>query len=275
MDCKEFSEISEAYLSDELLVETNIQVFRHLESCRKCRDYFAASRRIRQQMRSSVRDAPEFQIDPAFASRLTVELKGIAIGDSAWEKLFTPKVLIPFFAGVLIIAVFGLSSIYSPFNVGILLSDKPVIEGVAELLSDVVGHHRTCAIEKLKIWEQVSQQDPAKESIYKATIVEPLRKDVSDRIRLLHTDDCVFEGQPFVHVILKDGETVISVFFAKSDLLPGNTKPGTDSIMTERENGFQVAVFQRNAQTFFVVSDLPEAENLNFARTLQNAWKQA
>ncbi|RMD51619.1 hypothetical protein D6827_01875, partial [Candidatus Parcubacteria bacterium] len=49
MQCREFREISEAYLSDELLVETNIQVLEHLENCPKCRGEFAAKRRLRQK----------------------------------------------------------------------------------------------------------------------------------------------------------------------------------------------------------------------------------
>src|SRR5688500_8206518 len=75
MECREFAEFLEAYLSDELLVETNTRVFRHLEKCRSCREDLAQKRKLRQQMRSAVIRSEEFQIDPIFANRLTADLK--------------------------------------------------------------------------------------------------------------------------------------------------------------------------------------------------------
>lgn len=279
MECSEFNEISEAYLSDELLVETNIQVFQHLQGCRKCRESFAARRKLRQQMSSSVRNAKEFQLDPVFARRLTAELKEAALFESIWRRSLAPRILIPLFAGVLIIGVLGLVvmdlSSRGSLKVVTSISEQPVIEGIAGMLAEAVGHHRSCAIQKLRIWEQRARAEPAGEPIYQETIVKPLQEKVSPRVKLLHVDDCIFEGKPFVHVILKDGETVISVFFAKPAGARGGPEDAVDTIMSKEESEFQVAAFRKDAQAVFVVSDLSEAENLSFARTLLNAWNRA
>lgn len=279
MECSEFDEISEAYLSDELLVETNIQVFQHLEGCRKCRESFTARRKLRQQMSSSVRYAKEFQLDPVFARRLTAELKEAALFESTRRRSLAPRILIPLFAGALIVGVLGLVvmnlSSTGRLSVVTSLSEQPVIEGIAGMFADAIGHHRSCAIQKLRIWEQLALAEPAGDSIYRETIVRPLQESVSARVKLLHVDDCIFEGNPFAHVILKDGEKVISVFVAKPASAPGDPGDAADTIMSKEESEFQVAAFRKDAQAVFVVSDLSEAENLSFARTLLNAWNRA
>jgi hypothetical protein len=278
MNCSEFNEISEAYLCDELLVETNILLFRHLEDCRKCRRDFAARRALRSQMSSSVRACDEFRIDPTFAGRLTAELKAAALYESSWRGFLVPRILVPLFAGVLIAGILGFGMVDPSFKRTLSLigvpSATPIIEGVGEMLADAVGHHRTCAVEKLKIWERMAKTDPPIEPVYLATIVKPLQENVSDRIELLHTDDCFFEGKAFVHVILKDGGKVVSVFFAKAGHIPGNAAEQTTSILSQAETGYQVAAFRKDTQTVFVVSDLTETENLSVARTLLNAWRQ-
>jgi hypothetical protein len=276
MECKEFAENIEAYLSDELLVETNTQVLQHLEDCRHCREDIAARRELRQRMRSSVKSSEEFQIDPIFANRLTADLKEAALSESTRRQfVLVPKILIPFFVGVLILAGIGIGLLNPSLeHARNLLSHEPIIDGVTEVLAAAVGHHRSCAVEKLKIWEQ-SQPGPDKETEYAEAVIIPLQENFSREVELLHTDDCLFEGTPFVHIILKDGTTVISVFYAKPGFNPGDTANAASSILTEKQSGFQIAAFRRNMETVLVVSDLSETENLTIARTLLNARKQA
>ncbi len=45
----------DSYLGDELLVETNHEVLRHLENCPACRNELAARRGLLAQMRSAVK----------------------------------------------------------------------------------------------------------------------------------------------------------------------------------------------------------------------------
>src|SRR5687768_11399524 len=109
MECKEFAEIIEAYLSDELLVETNTQVLQHLQDCRHCREDLAARRELRERMRSSVKGSEEFRINPIFANRLIADLREVALGESTLRQFaFGPRILIPLFLGTLIIAILGI-----------------------------------------------------------------------------------------------------------------------------------------------------------------------
>ena len=47
MYCKEFKGIMDSYISDELLIETNHEVLRHLENCSDCRDELAERRNLK------------------------------------------------------------------------------------------------------------------------------------------------------------------------------------------------------------------------------------
>jgi hypothetical protein len=42
MECREFCEIADSYLSDELTVESNHDAISHFEKCANCRDELSA-----------------------------------------------------------------------------------------------------------------------------------------------------------------------------------------------------------------------------------------
>ena len=62
MQCRDFREVADSYLSDELLVETNHDVIAHLETCADCRRELAARRELRTILRTSFAKAEELQI---------------------------------------------------------------------------------------------------------------------------------------------------------------------------------------------------------------------
>ncbi len=171
MRCQEFREMTDSYLSDELLVETNHEVLRHLESCAACRSEFAVRRELRARVRSAVKNSPETQINPAFAVRLQTNLRAAALErPTVWEKIrvgefFNPKAL-AFAASLLIIALVGTiwlsrsssnettiaennqsnqaSEIASP-------AESPIVEVVRaawqELTHKAIGDHKNCALD--------------------------------------------------------------------------------------------------------------------------------
>lgn len=271
MQCREFNEISEAYLSDELLVETNIQVFRHLENCPKCRAEFAAKRNLRKRLSSAVKQADEFQINPVFASRLSANLRQAALRENRWQKILSaPKLLIPAMASLLIFAALGFV-LFSSVNktTEITQTSKSVNQGLTEIALKAAGSHEDCALEKLKRWEEMTKREYAEKAVYTEKIAKPLQAKFSENIEMLHAHD---EGKEFTHVILRHGTQIISVFFRKSEAMPKVNNIADASIICEKEKGFQVASFQFKNQAIFVVSDMTEADNLNVARTLSDAF---
>ena len=274
MQCREFREISEAYLSDQLLVETNLQVFGHMENCPKCREEFAGRRELRRKLRSAVKNASEFQIDPIFSKRLTADIKEKALYESAWRKFFfAPKLLIPVMASLLVAAALGFVFLSSPSKpTENLQAQRSITQGLIEISVKAAGDHEDCALEKLQKWEAMSKGDYAEKAVYAEKVVKPLQANSPEQIEMLHAHDCIFEGKRFTHVILRKGTHIVSVFFDKSDAMPEADNLTNASIISEKENGFQVASFQKNSQAVFVVSDMSETENLNVARTLSDAF---
>ena len=78
MQCRDFREVADSYLSDELLVETNHDVITHLEACADCRRELAARRELRTILRASFAKAEELQMPHEFASRLHGKLHAAA-----------------------------------------------------------------------------------------------------------------------------------------------------------------------------------------------------
>ena len=276
MQCREFQEISEAYLSDELLVETNIQVFRHLENCPKCRADFAARRELRETLHGAVKNAAEFQISPAFAARLDVKLRDAALAENRrFGFLFAPKIFAPAFAALLIVLTLGFVFLRSADNSVPPLAQTDNGSRTRELVkisATAVVSHEECALEKLQKWEAMAKQDFAEKAVYTEKIVKPLRANFSEKVELLHAHDCVFEGKRLTHVILRKDGHIVSVFFDKSVAAPSGDLTAA-SIVCEKESGFQVASFQNASRAVIVVSDLSEAENLSAARALSDSMQ--
>jgi len=51
MQCREVRDLADSFLSEQLLVETNHQVLRHLEGCPACRTELEAHRELRAAIR--------------------------------------------------------------------------------------------------------------------------------------------------------------------------------------------------------------------------------
>lgn len=274
MQCLEFREISEAYLSDQLLVETNIQVFRHLENCAKCRTDFGKRRNFRTKLRSIGREAEEFQIDPFFATRLTANLKAAALERKTWYNfIFAPRGAISALAALLIVFTIGFVLI-NQFGGGVEFArtDQSLARGLSEIALTAVGDHQNCAINKLRAWNILADTDYDNKAMYQEKVARPLQEFFSQKIEMLHAHDCVYDGVQFAHVILRQGDHIVSVFVDKSEMLPERgIDTGLPSILSEQENGFQVASFQNRNRAVFVISDMSETENLNAARTLSNS----
>jgi len=84
MQCCEFREVACSFLDDELLVETNHEVIRHLETCADCRRELTARQELRLKLRAAVAHAPEVIMSKEFAERLRTHLRARA----RWRRFF-------------------------------------------------------------------------------------------------------------------------------------------------------------------------------------------
>lgn len=254
MNCKDFREIADSYLSDELIVETNHEVFQHLENCPNCRQELSTRREVREKLRYSLKNSPEFKVNPAFVTKLRTTLKDEAFRQNSW---FNWKFLAPALASLLI--VIGI-----PFALFYQKNAPPNL--LAEISEKAIERHEDCGLKHYKEWEKNIGKIPAE----KISFVKALE---NNETQILEVHNCKFGGKVFTHFILRHDGKIISVLkTASENALVANSNT-EDSIVCKREKGLQVSSFKIGDDLVFVISDMSEAENLSIARQLSDAVK--
>ena len=301
MRCQEFREMMDSYIGDELLVETNHEVLRHLENCSACRSELAARRGLRARVRSAVKNSPETQINSAFVTRLQSGLRETALRPTAWEKFkpgefFNLKILAAA-ACLLIAALFGAIWLNrSPSNETTLTennqsnesTETPLAQVVRaawhQLTHEAVGDHLNCALEFRLAEEPITLKVAAKKygkynKDLDKTVVASLSEiftekqtgQTADKIELYEAHSCAFQGKRFAHVILLYRNRRISVLVTEANL-PG---AGDEEIYSQATaGGMLVARFRTPNHAVFVVSDLTATENVAIAQKLSPAVRR-
>lgn len=300
MRCQEYKEIFDSYLGDELLVETNHEVLRHLENCAACRSELAARRELRTRVRLAVKRSPEMQINSAFAVGLRANLRGAALRPVFWERmkigeLFNLKILAA--AGLLIAALFGALWLNrSSLNENELAGNNQSNESTEsrltqsvraawrQLTGEAVGDHRNCALDFRLAEEPISLKEAAEKygkfnrdldktvtAAASGVLDEKQTGKPGDEITFYEAHSCVYEGRRFAHVILLYRNRRVSVLIAEANL-PGETN---EEIRSEATAGGMLAAHFRTANhAVFVVSDLTAAENVAIAQKLSPAVRR-
>ncbi len=300
MNCKDFREIADSYLSNELLVETNHEVLRHLENCADCRRELAARRILREKLREAVKRAPQSQLNAAFAARLTNDLRdhyAAAQNRGSFANFIRTN---PVFAGVLAVLVmsamiglvwqFGrtakrdqIADLNPPTlnQANTNREEKSSLQihraSFALMEKDAVGDHKYCAL-KFSLKEIPISLDEAAKKYGKfnkgldKAVIEPLQEVFGAKVKFLEAHSCVINGRRFAHVVVKYQERVISVLVARRE--DGAESENSDAISCQSLEDLRIACFETAKFGVFVVSDLDESENLKLARTLSPSVKK-
>ena len=301
MNCQQFREMLDSYISGELLVETNHDFLRHLENCPACRQELKARRQLRLQLRSAVINTPDAKINPAFAARLEARLRQQALSPQVgwWKRLVgnasfsNPKLLLAFAASLVFTIGCGLFLIKYQSNstnedsvaannqpdklISPTESPSPLGEILQaawhEMANLALGDHKNCALEfKLKdkpitLTEASKKYGKFNENLNQV-VIEPLREvfpeKSADEIKLLAAHSCIFNGHRFAHIVLRQREHTFSVLVTNSDL-PNNVG---EEIISHTTDGYQIAGFRTKSHFVFVVSDATPAENDGIIRTI-------
>jgi hypothetical protein len=305
MQCREFREIADSYLSNELMVETNHRVIAHLEQCAECRQELKARRELRGQLREAFIKSPENQLRPEFAARLSTQLHDYSLGKRGahlvsprgWRSSVTRKqatwlalaacLLLAMGLGLVVVRkrlveskVPGEIAVSKPkpndspeLNPGI-----PVSIVKTELAKSAVGDHRDCAI-KFRLAEkpidlEVAGQkyDPVYLKLTKAVLSQQGAAPLDAQFVEAHS--CIFEGRRFAHIVLKYHGQVVS--FLVTDFEPtkgvqrelARSSAGPQVITCSQFDGYKVSCFQTARHAVFIVSELAEGDNLALARAL-------
>src|SRR6185369_6177495 len=147
MDCREFREIADSYLSDELTVESNHEAMSHLERCEGCRSELSARRALRGKLRAAFINAPDNRVRREFVDDLSVKLRAAAIGGGAQSVVSTRSArwLLPIAACLLVTALIGVAIVRQRLLRPADIAQNDVVKmGLAKA---AVDDHRDCAIQ--------------------------------------------------------------------------------------------------------------------------------
>lgn len=289
MNCRDFREIADSYLSNELLVETNHEVLRHLENCADCRRELASRRNLREKLREAVKRAPQSRINPAFAFKLKTGLRENAFRlEKTWSFIGAKTIL----AGAVAILVLSLAlgliwrkpapeiANVKPDNTSVTLPRETFDirqADFAEVRKDAVDDHKNCAL-TYKLKERPISLDEAAITYgaankdFDTTVIKTLREVFGDKVKLVKAHNCLINGRRFAHVIVEFQNKIVSVLMTGRE--NGDELSDSDAISCQSSDSLQIACLESGKFSIFVVSDLPETDNLFIARTIAPSLKK-
>ena len=241
MECREVRQLAEAFVSEQLLVETTHAIVTHLERCAACRAEIEGLRRLRAATRSAFASAPELAPRPEFLASLANRLQAEASRrqPARWTGWLTLAASLLLAAGL----GFGLR--------------EWSLSNLSTLLHAAVGDHRFCALD-FKLTEQPITLEEAAQRFdavnRRLEIMEPSTTTLSGGpLRIIERHSCVFEGHRFAHIVLGYQGQAVSLLVTNDDgvwTMPSSW-PVTD--------GFHATAFRGSRHVVFVVSALGDA----------------
>jgi hypothetical protein len=300
MQCRDFRDVADSYLSDELLVETNHDVIAHLETCADCRRELAARRELRTILRASFTKAEGLQMPDEFASRLHNELRAAATSGAMSLNIRHRQWMIA--AGLAVAMTFGAIVVWQrqraqtnsqmdkrqpqntaavkPSDVGPRPADIAVDANalLARMSELAAGDHRDCAIGHrlpdgpIALEEAARKYDRAYLDL--TTAVMSHRDDFDEVMELVMAHACLFKGHWFGHIVVRYRGRLVSLLVTR---LEDSSGIATSRLPNDQEGhviacstvgGYQISCFRTVHHGVFVVSDLKEEVNLALARKL-------
>jgi hypothetical protein len=273
MECREVRQLAEAFVSEQLLVETTQAVVAHLERCPACRAEVEGLRRLRAATRSALDGAADLAIDPEFAAALTSRLQAEAA--RPWSLRSPRRRWMAIAASVVLIAGAGWG-----------LREWSA-SGLSTLMRAAVGDHRFCALTFKLAEPPIPLQEAARRhgGVYALfETVEPSTATLTGgTLVILERHSCVFDGRRFAHIVLRYRNEMVSLLvtdLVADDVRPGGalwgrlTMTGTP-IELPATDGFQVVAFRGPRHAVFVVSALSHEDVQEVAQAMAGPVSRA
>ena len=261
MQCREVRDLADSFLSEQLLVETNHEVLRHVEGCPACRGEFASLRELRTAIRRAFIHSESLGISDEFRDRVVSRLRAAATRKTL-GRISTRRWAI----GLTIAAVLVIAT-----GVGQFLRTR----GIDSIARDAVGDHQNCAVQFRLAEKPISVEDAAAryDPSFRLLLDTP-SDDWNTPIGPMHVVDrhsCVFQGRRFAHIVLQLQGQVVSLLVTRRDS-ERQSVDGTERVpfpvRLPAEDGLQVVSFDIPGHIVFVVGGVGEQQLRQVAESL-------
>ncbi|MEO8482558.1 MAG: zf-HC2 domain-containing protein [Acidobacteriota bacterium] len=256
MTCRDARDLADAYLADEMSVETRHDIERHLEACPECRAEFEHGRALRGSVRRAFLGNAYLQSSPDLTASIARTLRpasGTARPSTAWRYRWATAA-----AAVILV---------SAAAVGVAMSMD-----TAQLLSlarAAWGDHRNCAVafrlaQKPLSLEEASWSFDASFARLQTTPGAVIVTAGGDAL-VTERHSCEFGGRRYAHIVLKFKGELVSLLIADEETSHGEnvlramTMPGLH-VRVLSVDGEQAAVFRAADHLGIVVGHLSETD---------------
>jgi len=257
-DCERVQGLLFAYLSNQLLIETNEEIHRHLETCDACKDELEQRRR----MQSSLKRA--FASEPVPAALVESLRRNLRSGYSSTAWLLAAAAAI----------VLGLGGY---FTLRLIANNRTFTPdpALASVLKVGLDDHIHCATGTWYRGKQFTDEAMTQRVGPAFAGLVPIVKAASPHeLRAVVGHQCEVNGRSFVHFILQGDDKTVSFIVTRKngetlDSLPGGTKLASDvTIHSARMQDFEVAGYETAGYLVYFVSDMSRLENQKVAAAL-------
>jgi anti-sigma factor (TIGR02949 family) len=273
--CEKTRKYIDSYISNELLIETNHEVLRHIESCPSCSAEVEAKTQLRNRLRSAVKSQavpPELQVHIRERISKPRSHSWMAADWTRWAVA----------AAATILDCAGVWSTWSRERLpGI--TDRPaqtayiqkISASMAAVLKVGLGDHIHCAVFR-KYPKTPPTVDVMEEKLgpeFKG-LLPVVRASVPDGYRIVMAHQCTYGDRKFVHFTMEKNGTLLSLVIARKqpgDSLQGLSASGDPAgipIFQSSAQKYEVAGFDAGNFLAYVVSDLKSSTNLQVAENL-------
>jgi anti-sigma factor (TIGR02949 family) len=270
--CERIRRNLDAYLSNELLVETTSEVLRHLESCEAC----SRELETRAKVRDALRRAAASQVPPEeLRQAIQRRLRKAQVGFWGGSRRLTWAVAL---AGLLVVI---LASMAAQQWIRVL-EGRRIVAGVLAL---GVADHLQCAIKGHNYPDIANPPQLLRQKLGPryAGALEAVQQNLPG-FELLEAHICSVQGSPrkYVHFIARGHGTILSVIVTRRDgeqlpqRAPFQSKvAGSINLYEAHLENMNVAGFESKAYLGFVVSDLDRNTTMQIASDLAPPLKAA
>jgi anti-sigma factor RsiW len=251
MQCRDARELLDSFLAQELLVETNHELLRHVSGCAECKSDLDTRARLRSGLKQAFARSAELQVRPEFVDQLRTRLRSGALTKKrswqAWPLLAAA-------ASLILVVAAG----------AFFLRGR----GSEQIAAQAAGDHQNCAVKfaltehPISLDEAAARYDPA---------YARLRSVPPDEVRIaagtLHVADrhsCVFQDRRFGHVVFRLDQHLVSLLMTRDD-----SSSATGGLrQLPPVNGLSMASFNSPGHVIYIVSDLQEPVFHDVAQSL-------
>jgi hypothetical protein len=274
-NCERVRRYLDSYISNELLVESNLEVLRHIEQCRACSQELETRLRVRASLQAAVRRegmpaSLEQKIRNEIRERSPVRVWPFDLS-LRWMSAVAALLLISTAIWVVLRSRRELSPQEQNAYVGRISSHLSTILQVG------LRDHVHCAV-----FRKYPKDPPAFAEMagdlgpQYAGLVPLVKARVPDEYRIILAHRCTVQGRNYVHLVLRGPSSLLSLIITKKN--PGESFPASQLEPVLQATGvpvyragasqFQLAAFESRAYLAFVISDLHEKSNLQMAAAL-------